>query len=110
MKQNLLIDILVLMLLTPLAVFAQVDLDQQISSEDQAQFDEILTPVLKIYNLVKYAASAIAAVFLLFAGISYMSSGSDMQKREKSKNIAAYVIVGLGIIWATPYLVNFFVG
>ena len=107
-KLLVLVDILVLMLVLPMTVLA-VDLQQQITPEDKAKFDEILSPVMKIYNLVKYAATIIAALFLLLSGINYMSSGSDMLKRDKAKNMAGYVIVGLVIIWATPYLVNFFV-
>ena len=103
-----LIDILVIMLMLPMTVLT-VDLQQQITPEDKAKFDEILSPVMKIYNLVKYSVTAIAAIFLLLAGITYMSSGSDILKREKAKNMAAYVVIGLAIIWATPHLVNFFV-
>ena len=37
-----------------------VDFNQDISSEDQATFDEILEPVMKIYNLVKYSATVLS--------------------------------------------------
>jgi type IV secretory pathway VirB2 component (pilin) len=83
-----------------------VDLDTEITAEEQEQFDEILTPVMKIYNFIKYTASVIAVIALLFAGISYMMSGDDIRKREASKNTAAYVIIGLAIIWAAPMVVN----
>ena len=82
------------------------DLDTTISAEDQAKFDEILTPVMKIYNFIKYTASVIAVIALLAAGISYMFSGNDVRKRDTSKNMAAYVLIGLVIIWAAPFAVN----
>jgi len=66
--------------------------------------------VMKIYNLVKYSATAIAGVILLLAGISYMALGSDPRKRENAKNMAMYAIIGLVIIWATQVMVNFIVG
>ncbi len=87
-----------------------VDFDQTISAEDKATFDKILEPVMKIYNLVKYVASVLAVVVLLFAGMTYMTSGSDPGKREKAKNMAMYVIIGLIVIWAAPLIVNFIVG
>ncbi len=87
-----------------------VDFDQTISAEDKATFDKILEPVMKIYNLVKYIASVLAVVVLLFAGMTYMTSGSDPGKREKAKNMAMYVIIGLIVIWAAPLIVNFIVG
>lgn len=84
----------------------RVDLDTTISAEDQAKFDAILQPVIKIYNFVKYVASVVAVIFLLYAGISFMSSGSDPRKRDIAKSIATYVIIGLLIIWAAPMVVE----
>jgi len=82
------------------------DLNTTITPEQKAQFDQILQPVTKIYNFVKYIATAVAAIFLLYAGITYMTSGGDPKKRDTAKNIAAYVILGLIVIWAAPLLVN----
>ena len=101
---------ILLLLLTALPLVAaaetRVDLDTSLSSEDQERFDAILEPVLKIYNFVKYIASVVAVIFLLYAGISYMTSGADPRKRDTSKNIATYVIIGLLIIWAAPMIVE----
>lgn len=82
------------------------DLNAPLAPEDKAQFDQILSPVLKIYNLVKYACTVLAAIFLLYAGITYMTSGDDPRKRDTAKSIATYVIIGLFIIWAAPLLTN----
>lgn len=87
-----------------------VDFDSEISNEDKEAFDEILEPVMKIYNFVKYSATMIAVMVLLFAGITYITSGADPGKRENAKNMATYVIVGLVVIWAAPLIVNFIVG
>ena len=113
MKKNLLIDIfgilvkfLVITFLVSAPIVQAVDFDQEITPEEQAQFDEILTPVMKIYNFIKYTVSVIAVMALLFAGISYMFSGNDVKKRDTSKNMAAYVVIGLAIIWAAPFVVN----
>jgi len=100
-----------LILLLPMLKFAGIahaaaSLDSTITAEDKAKFDEVLTPVMKIYNFIKYTASVIAVIALLFAGISYMYSGNDIKKRETSKNMAAYVLIGLCIIWAAPFVVN----
>lgn len=80
-----------------------------ISQEEQETFDTILEPVLKIYNLVKYAATFIAVIMLVLAGISYITSGSNPAKRESSKNTIMYVFIGLAIIWAAPWFVQFIV-
>lgn len=112
MKRNYLIDVMGLMLVLSMAlpVAHAVDLNQEPTAEDKAQFDEILSPVMKIYNLVKYSATAIAALMLMFAGISYMSSGNDPKKRDTSKSMASFVIMGMVLIWATPALIGFLIG
>lgn len=86
-----------------------VDFNQDISSQDKETFDQILEPVTKIYNLVKYSASVLAVIVLLSGGITYMTAGSDPAKREQAKNVITYVIIGLIVIWVAPLMVNFIV-
>ena len=100
-----------LILIVPLfqsasVVHAAADLNTTVSAEDKAKFDQVLAPVTKIYNFIKYAASLVAAIALLFAGMSYMFSGDDIKKRETSKHMAAYTLIGLAVIWAAPFVVN----
>ena len=85
------------------------DFDQPISAEDQATFDQILEPVMKIYNLVKYSATVLAVIVLLFAGVNYLTSGGNPAKREQAKGMITYVIIGLIVIWIAPLVVNFIV-
>jgi type IV secretory pathway VirB2 component (pilin) len=99
--------LLALLLVFPIVTAA--DFNQTISPEDQATFDKILEPVMKIYNLIKYIATVIAVVVLLLAGISYMIGGADPKKRDNAKAMAMYVVIGLVIIWAAPFVVNFIV-
>jgi len=108
-NRKLLINILVLMFLFA-SVVSAIDLSQPPSDADKAKFDQMLSPVMKFYNLVKYSATAIAALMLVFAGIGYMSSGEDPKKRDKAKSMVAFVIIGISIIWATPLLISFLTG
>ncbi len=107
MKQILTI-FLGLLLLVPAVLGA--DFNQDISDEDQAKFDQILDPVMKIYNFIKYAATVIAVVFLVFAGVTFMMSGGDTAKREQAKMMATYIVIGLIVIWVAPLVVNYLVG
>ena len=86
---------------------AQSSLNTTITAEDKAAFDQILSPVTKIYNFIKYGASLAAVIALLIAGVNYMYSSNDPRKRDNSKHMASYTLIGIGIIWAAPYLVNF---
>lgn len=100
---------LIVMLLALPVVFA-VDFDQEISEEDKATFDGILEPVMKIYSFVKYAATVLAVLFLLFAGVTFIMSGNDQAKREQAKMTATYIVIGLGVIWVAPLVVGYLVG
>jgi hypothetical protein len=86
------------------------DFNQTLTQEDRATFDHILEPVLKIYNLVKYAATFIAVIVLLLAGANYIMSGSDPKKRDNAKSMVTYVLIGLVVIWAAPLVVQFITG
>ena len=86
-----------------------VDFNSEISQEDKDTFDAILSPVMKIYNFIKYAATVLAVVFLVFAGVTFITSGNDQAKREQAKMMATYIIIGLIVIWVAPLIVSFLV-
>jgi len=111
MKSKILAIVGLVFLLSIIAMqfVSSADFDQDISDEDKETFDEILEPVMKIYNLVKYSATVLAVVVLLFAGLTYMTSGSNPAKREQAKNMVMYVVIGLIVIWIAPLIVNFIV-
>ncbi len=81
-----------------------------VSAADTATYDQILQPIQAIYDLVKYAVTIIAGLVLLFAGIIYITSGSDPGKREQAKSMVMYVIIGLAVIWAAPLIVKLVMG
>jgi len=97
-----------LLLFSPMIVVAEFGGD--ISEEDQETFDQILEPVMKIYNFVKYAATVLAVLFLLFAGVLFITSANDQAKREQAKSMAMYIVIGLVIIWVAPLVVGFLTG
>ena len=81
-----------------------------VSATSTATFDEILKPIQAIYDLVKYSVTIIAGLILLFSGITYMLSGADPGKREKAKSMVMYVLIGLAVIWAAPFIVKLIIG
>ena len=101
--------LMLLLFLSLPAVFA-VDFDQDLSDDDKATFDNILEPVMKIYNFVKYTATVLAVLFLIFAGVTFIMSGNDQAKREQAKMMATYIVIGLIVIWVAPLIVGYLVG
>jgi type IV secretory pathway VirB2 component (pilin) len=88
-------------------VLAEIDFDSELSEEEEEQVDEILEPVMKIYNFIKYAATVIGVIMLVFAGVTFIMAGGDTGQKEKAKNMAVGVVIGLIVIWIAPTVVEF---
>ncbi len=98
--------VILLLFAIPLA-FAKIDFNSTITPSEEKQFDAILAPVMKIYNFVKYAATVAGVLMLVFSGISFVTAGGETGKKEKAKNMATGVIIGLIIIWIAPLVVKY---
>ena len=101
MKNKTIANLLLVMMLLSMTLMPMAH-----AATSTSTYTQILAPVQKIYDFVKYAASLVAMIFLLFSGITYMTSGGDVQKREQAKSMASYVIIGLIVIWAAPFVVQ----
>lgn len=99
--------IALLLLLTIPSVLAVIDFDQGLTQDEEDMIDEILAPVMKIYNFIKYAATVAGVLMLVFAGITFVTAGGDQGQKEKAKNMAVGVVIGLIIIWVAPLVVEF---
>jgi cation transport ATPase len=97
------------LLLFSLPLALAIDFNQDISPEDKATFDNILMPLMKVYNFIKYSAIVLAVIFLVFAGVTFIMSGSVQAKREQAKMMATYIVIGLIIIWIAPLVVGYLV-
>lgn len=103
------VTILLLMLLSITPLISAAPFDQEISDEDKETFDGILSPVMKIYNLIKYTATILATLFFLFVGITFITSGNDRRTRDSAKTMATYIIIGLIVIWISPLLISYLI-
>ena len=88
-------------------VHAELDFDSEVSAEDEASFDAILEPVMKVYQFIKYAATIIGVLMLVYAGITFAISGGDQAQKERAKNTAVGVVIGLILIWVAPLIVEY---
>jgi len=98
--------LLLVTLATPL-VAAEIDFNGNLTQEEEDTFDAILAPVMKVYNFIKYAASVAGVLMLVFAGITFVTAGGESGKKEKAKNMAIGVVIGLIIIWVAPLIVEY---
>ncbi len=101
---RILIKLVCFLLIVAPTVFSAVHAAE---TGDTATFNEILKPVLKITNFVKYAATILALLYLIFAGVNFVISGGNAANRENSKSMIAFIIIGLAVIWAAPLIINY---
>ena len=90
-------------------VATAAQLDEPISSTEKQAFDKILEPVSKIYKMLKYGVSLVAAIYLLIAAVQFIASGNDLRLRNDAKTRATFVFIGMTILWATPYFISYMV-
>ena len=76
------------------------------TANDLQTYNAILEPVMKVYNFVKYGASVLALLLLVFAAISMFASDNPMEK-EKAKTRTMYIVIGMIVIWVAPIVVNY---
>ena len=96
---------LLLLIVAPIAL-AEVDFSQELTAAEKDQVDAILAPVMKVYNIIKYTASVIGVLVLVFAGITFITSSGDRLKKDKAKNMGVGVVIGLMVIWVAPLVVK----
>lgn len=89
-----------------LSVKAAVDYKEPTRS-DITVYNELLKPIFKVLNFVKYAGTIIAILYLLMTAISFITSGNNIGIREANKSTISFIILGLVIIWGAPTIVNF---
>ena len=90
-------------------VMAELDFNGNLTDAEKEQFDQILAPLMKIYDFLKYAATAIGVLMFVYAGIIFVTAGGEQAKKEKAKQMAVGVVIGLVLIWTAPLVVRYLV-
>jgi len=99
---------LALILMLPLFAFAQSsDLPYGEAPVAKGTIWELLKTVLNwFFNVVVI----LAAIFLVYAGFTFLTAGGNPEKTSHSFNILMYSLVGLGIAILAKFLVNVIFG
>jgi len=71
---------------------------------------DFLTPAMRIicmlYEVFKAIVGPIAILIIIIAGVSYISSWQDIEKRKKAKDRVQHVVIGLIIVLLAATLVE----
>ena len=63
--------------------------------------------VLSAFSWFTSMGGIVAAVFLVYGGVSYMTSAGDAGKLTKAKNSIIYSLIGLAIVGLSAVILNF---
>lgn len=66
--------------------------------------------ILKVVNVFLGLVGLIAAIFLIYGGLLYITSAGDDKQTENAKHTILYAIVGLIVIGLAAVMVNFVIG
>ncbi|MBI5065991.1 hypothetical protein HZA97_07170 [Candidatus Woesearchaeota archaeon] len=105
-----LINLLGLLLVVSLPlnqVYASSEFSEPLSSNDKAMLKQMLKPVINGISALPYVATALAVLYILYAGIGFVTAGYDTAKKEQSKQAIGLTLVGLAVVFAAPYLVQY---
>ncbi len=81
-------------------------------SWDQCTVDGVATlqclPVVfkLVLNWLLILSGAVALVFVILSGISYITSGGDQKKLDNAKHTLTYAILGLFIIFVSIFIIR----
>ena len=78
-----------------------------LGNSDKTMFKEMFKPVFNFLGLIPYAASVAAVFYILYAGFNMVTAGYDAEKKEQGKATIGLTILGLGVVWAAPMLVDY---
>lgn len=94
-----------------------IPLEQQLLDIAEANGFEVVTNlgnyVSQIVGLFLIVASLAAFIYMVLAGISWITAGSDKNKLEEAKTRLTNAIIGLGVVavsWAIFLILNYFFG
>jgi len=62
MKRAIYLMLLLLVFILVFKISTAVNLEQELSTSDRENFDEILSPIVSIYNFIKYSSTALAGI------------------------------------------------
>lgn len=99
-----------LLVLTPSITFAQAPADEGLIRVEplpgMAQ-GELIPAIKTIVNLFLTLVGIAAGIFLMIAGVRYITSGSDPDGQTKAKHQILYAVIGLIVIGLAAAIVNF---
>jgi len=76
----------------------------------QAPTVDLMTALGKVADILFNILIAVAAVFIVWAGISFVTAGGDAEKVEKARSMIMYAVIGIIVAILAKGIVAFIKG
>lgn len=84
-----------------------MDWEKCLSTQGVAQLSCIPIVFQNLINAALVLSGVTALFFIIYAGFKYVTSGGDPKKAEGARHTITYAIIGLILILAAIFIVNF---
>jgi uncharacterized membrane protein len=104
-KKLFIVGILSIIILLPIVAGAEiVKIPNPLKCETE---DNCVMEIIKaITSLIATIGSGIAVLMIVWAGIVYMTAGSDEEKTRNAKKTIQWALIGIAVIWSAKFLVD----
>jgi threonine/homoserine/homoserine lactone efflux protein len=70
----------------------------------------VINAIVNVLNMLLMFVALLAAIYLIYGGVKYITSAGDATKADEAKSTILYALLGLIVIGLSAVLVNFVLG
>ncbi|MEX2055202.1 MAG: hypothetical protein WD972_03380 [Candidatus Andersenbacteria bacterium] len=70
----------------------------------------VINAIVNVLNMLLMFVALLAAIYLIYGGVKYITSAGDAGKADEAKSTILYALLGLIVIGLSAVLVNFVLG
>lgn len=107
------IFILLIILLSPVLVFAQDEVKPPVIDCNAADIPAHfvgLCNILGAFNIIIAILIVVAIAFFIWGIAKYLTSGGDENKAKSAKNAMIYGVIGLAVIFGVNFIISYIAG
>jgi len=67
---------------------------------------EAMALIVRLINWALYLAGGLAVIYIVYAGIMYITAGEDQAKADAAKSTITYAIIGIVVIALSFVIIN----
>lgn len=82
-------------------------IDRSENCDNQSGGGGVNALIKSVVNILSYIVGVIAVIFVIVAGLKYVTAAGDSNKLSSAKSTLIYALVGIAVVAFAQFLVNF---